>query len=175
MKTIKPFFYTILFLAVVSFTACSKDDDGGDGGGAAEGTIKAKVDGSNFTTIAMTTSGQLVSAGGVVSFTMLGSNSDGKSMAFTIIGFDNEGTYDIGGGANITVSASYIETNISNPTDSKVWQAPYDSSVAGKISFSEVTSDRVKGTFNFKGKNVNGDGSIKNITEGAFNVKYTSQ
>ena len=172
MKALSKSMYIVLItLAFVVTTSCSKsDDDGGGDGGAASGTIKAKINGSNFTSAEISTSGSITNAGGMQNFTLIGSNSSGKGIMVTIIGFDGEGTYQIGGGANITVSASYSETDINNPMDTQVWQAPYDSSVAGEINFSEVTNTKAKGTFHFKAKNTGGDNSIKEITEGTFNV-----
>src|SRR5690606_11476549 len=168
MKVFKQLNILALFvfsISVLTFS-CKSDDDGGGGGNAAEGTISAKVNGQQFNSLAMTTSGTMV--GGTLSF--LGSSTDGKAIQFVVNGLDGTGTYQIGGGANISIAASYTEVNINNPSNSQVWQAPFDSSAAGEISFSEVSSSKVKGTFSFQCKNVNGDGSMRNVTEGSFNV-----
>ncbi len=165
MKKSYLFVLTLVLTGLFTFS-CKSDDDGGGGGGAAEGTITAKVNGAGFTSSSMTTSGTMV--GTTLSF--LGTNSEGKSIQFVVNGLDGTGTYQIGGGANISIAASYSEVNLSNPGNSQVWQAPFDDSVAGEISFSEISNSKVKGTFTFECKNVNGDGSIKNVTEGSFNV-----
>ena len=90
----------------------------------------------------------------------------------TILGFDGEGTYPLGGGANIFNSASYSETDVSNPQNpsSEIWQAPYDDTVAGEVVVTQVTDTKVKGNFNFSCKNVGGDQSVKVITDGSFNL-----
>ena len=124
------------------------------------------MNGNQFNSLSMTTSGTM--AGSTLSF--LGSSTDGKAIQFVVNGIDGTGTYQIGGGANISVAASYTEVNINNPANTQIWQAPFDDSVAGEISFSEVSANKVKGTFSFQCKNVNGDGSVKNVTEGSFNV-----
>ncbi|MFA5619214.1 MAG: DUF6252 family protein [Weeksellaceae bacterium] len=172
MKTRNLFYLTFAMLfAIASFSvSCKSDDNGGGGGGAAEGTITAKVDGTSVTTISMTTAAQ-ISNGTLMVMGNDGGQSPNKAIVLTIFGFDNEGTYPIGGGANIYNVASYTETNASNPTNPQVtvWQAPYDDTHVGDINISEVTSTHVKGTFSFKAKSA--EGSIKNVTEGAFNVK----
>ena len=65
-----------------------------------------------------------------------------------------------------------VEANINNPMNSQTWSAPYqDSGVVGEVKISEKTDTKIKGTFNFKAKNSN-DQSIKNITEGSFNLDF---
>lgn len=169
MKNSYLFLFMIITIGLITFS-CKSDDDGGGGGSAAEGTITAKVNGSNFGSESMMTSGQFINAGGTSTLSIIGTNMEGKAISFTAVGVSETGTYQIGGGANISIAASYTETSISNPMNSQVWQAPFDETVAGEISFSELSSTKAVGTFSFQCKNVNGDGSIKNITEGSFNV-----
>lgn len=172
MKTMKKT-YLILLAVLLSglFTfSCKSDDDGGGGGGAAAGTIAAKINGSNFNSLEQSTSGQMITANGVTTISILGSSMDQNGITINVIGVDGTGTYPIGGGANVFTNASYLEADISNPMNSQTWQAPYDDSVAGEVNFSEISDSRVKGTFSYSCKNVNGDGSIKNITEGSFDI-----
>lgn len=171
MKTMKNTMYVMLIALALIFTAtsCNKDDDGGDGGNAAAGTVKAKVDGSNFTSNAQTTNATLVNASGSSSLSIFGSDLGGKTIQINIIGgYNGEGTYDIGGGANVMVNASYSEGNASGVVE--VWQAPFDDTVAGEVNISESSATKVVGTFSFSGKNVNGDNSTKVISEGSFNL-----
>ncbi|RXR33154.1 hypothetical protein EQG68_06625 [Flavobacterium piscinae] len=170
MKTIKFICACFLVTSALFLTSCS-DDDGGGGGNAAAGTITAKVDGTTVTTLEITTSATLVSAGGNTTLSMLGTSTSQKGFSFTINGFDGVGTYEFGGSSSVFRVASYIEANVSNPLDSQTWSAPYDDdSPRGTISFSEVTDTRVKGTFTYSAKNPN-DNSVKQITEGSFNVE----
>lgn len=150
---------------------CSKDDDGGDGGSAANGKVTAKVDGQSFSSMTIATMVVLTNAGGTTILRVQGSDADGKGITLMVSGFEGEGTYDIGGGANVFSNASYLEANASNPAQSKAWMAPYDDSVAGEVKISEKTDMKVKGTFFFKAKNEE-NGSIKEIKNGSFNVSF---
>lgn len=154
--------------------SCKSDDDGGGGGDAPSGVITAKVDGTSVSTIEMTTTASQANGNLVVTGND-GGQTPNKAFMLTITGFDGPGTYPIGGGANVFTIASYVETNASDPQNPVVntWSAPYDESQSGEIKVSEVTDTYVKGTFSFKCKNQE-DGSVKNITEGSFNVKFLS-
>ena len=159
----------LLFVAasVVMLMSCSNDDDGGGNGSAASGTVTAKVDGSTFTSMEMASTANLVASVGTL--TIQGSDADGKGVVIVINGYEGPASYDIGGNNLIAVTASYIEANVSNPTNSQTWQAPFDSTVAGTVSISEESDDTVKGTFSFTAKNSNDD-STKSLTEGSFNL-----
>lgn len=174
MKTIKNTMYVMLIgLALIfTITSCSKDDDGGSGGDAAAGTVKAKVAGANYSSNPQLSVATRIVAGGITTVSIQGNSDSGKSITLLMNGVTGTGTYDIGGGANITISASYIEVNVSNPAASQVWQAPFDATVAGEISISEFSDTKIQGTFTFTGKNVNGDNSTKAITEGSFNMNF---
>ena len=108
----------------------------------------------------------------LIAFVGLTANTmNGRNITLSIMGgFEGVGTYDIGGGANVFGNASYTEVDVANPSDSETWVAPFDSTIAGKISVSEVSDTSIKGTFNFKGKNA--DGTFKEITEGSFDVNF---
>lgn len=153
-------------------TSCKKDDNGGPAGSAAEGTIQASVNGKTVKTISLATFAHKVSG----NLTIQGNTGGTSSEAFTllILGENGVGTYPIGGGANISNSASYIKTeiNLNNPGSPKTetWQAPYDNTQAGEIKISEISATSVKGTFSFKAKRTDGD--IVDITNGSFNVKF---
>lgn len=171
MKTFKKSILVLMAVMAVSLTSCNKDDDGGDGGGAAAGTVEAKVAGSNYKSDSALTSAIRTDNGGTSSVTITANTMNGRNITLSIIGgFEGVGSYNIGGGANVFGNASYTEVNISNPTDSETWVAPFDDTVAGEINVSEVSDTKIKGTFNFRGKNA--DGSFKEITEGSFNVNF---
>lgn len=166
----------VMTLTAVTFTSCSSDDDSGDDGGgtggAASGVLVAKIDGNNYQSMSVSSSATVANNG--QNLIIIASNSSGKAFSFTVLGFDGTGTYPLGGGANIFNSASYTVTdvNLSNPQNSttEVWQAPYDDTAVGEIVVTEVTDNKVKGTFNFTCKNVGGDQSVKTITNGSFNL-----
>lgn len=166
-------FKHILIAVFVSltFVACKSDDDAGEDGDAGAGTVAAKVSGSNFTSNSDFTVATQTQGGGSTTVRVQGSDNSGKGIVLMIGGFEGTGTYEIGGGANIFVNASYVEANASNPQDSQAWQAPYDDTVAGEINVTEINETRVKGTFFFDAKNSNDD-SVKMITEGSFDVEF---
>ncbi|MBO6879090.1 MAG: hypothetical protein JJ870_00790 [Winogradskyella sp.] len=159
-------------VSLVALTSCKSDDDGGGGGDAPSGTLTASVDGTNFQSLDISSSATVANNG--QNLIIIASNSDGNAFAITIIGYSGPGTYPLGGGANTFNSASYTETDvdINNPQNSttEIWQAPYDDTQVGEINISEETDSKVIGTFNFSGKNVNGDQSVKNITNGSFDL-----
>ena len=162
----------LMAVSLVTFTSCKSDDDGGGGGNAPSGTLSAKVDGSNFQSLDISSSATIANNG--QNLIIIASNSDGNAFSITIFGYSGPGTYPLGGGVNITNTASYSETDvdINNPQNSttELWQAPYDDTMVGEINVSEETDSKVIGTFNFTCKNVNGDQSVKNITDGSFNL-----
>jgi hypothetical protein len=163
----------LLFLSFGT-TSCSSDDDGGSGGNAANGTVTAKIDGNNFQSQQMFSTANRVSAGGNTTLTLQGTDNSGKGFNFIINGYEGEGTYDIGGDNLVFVVANYIEANASNPTATQTWTAPFDdTTIRGIISFSSDIDENVKGTFEFTSKNPN-DGSIKEITDGSFDLDVTS-
>lgn len=169
MKILKHVTLLLIYFSLITFSSCSNDDDGGDGGGAASGTITAKINGSAFTSLEMTSFASSTNGGGQTALILQG-NTQSQAINMQIMGYDGVGTYQLSDD-NIFRSASYVEPNISNPLDSKTWNAPYqDSGVIGEIKISEETDTYVKGTFNFTCKNV-ADGSTKSITDGAFNLK----
>lgn len=158
-------------VSLVTLTSCSNDDDnsGGDGG-AASGTLVAKVDGTSYQSMEISSSATIANSG--QNLIIIASNSDGNAFAFTIFGYDGPGTYPLGGGVNITNTASYTETDVSNPQNpsTEIWQAPFDDTEVGSITITEETETKVKGNFEFMCKNVGGDQSVKNITEGGFDL-----
>jgi hypothetical protein len=180
MKKLNQIMLLVMIGSLLTITSCSKSDDGDDGGGAAaSGTLSAKVDGKSYQSMEISSSATVANVGSVKNLVIIASNSDGNAFAMTIFGYTGAGTYEFTG-ANIAITntASYSETNInlSNPTASttKNWQAPFDATKVGTVTISEETDTRVKGSFSFMCKNVNGDNSVKDITNGAFNLKKQS-
>lgn len=170
MKTFKHVFLSLITIASLSLTGCSSDDDGGSGGDAGKGTIKAKVDGVQFTSLEITSIANKVTAGGVTTLTLQG-NTSSQAITMIVIGYEGEGTYQISD-SNVFISATYVEPNISDPLNSPTWSAPYqDSGIIGEINVSEETSDNIVGTFNFTAKS-SADGSTKVITDGSFDLGF---
>lgn len=172
MRNLKQIMLLVMMVSLVAFTGCSSSDDGGDGGNANSGVLIAKVDGTSYQSMPISSSATIANGG--QNLIIIASNSDGNAFAFTILGFDGVGTYPLGGGVNIFNSGSYTETDVdlNNPVNSttEIWQAPYNDTMAGELRIAEVTDDKIIGTFDFTCKNVNGDQSLKTVTEGAFNL-----
>lgn len=174
MKTIKKIglFFAIALVSLT--TSCSSDDNGGGGSNATLGTIRARVAGANYTSMEMGTFATRQVIGGLTTIIVQGSDASGKAIQIVITGYDGLGSYEISEDAAISTVASYIESNISNPMNSLVWAAPYENSgVAGTVTVTEISETNVKGTFNFTGKNQDGE-DTKTVTNGAFNVNFSS-
>ncbi len=173
MKTVKLQFKLIILLLSlpVAMISCSSDDENGSGDGG--GKMTAKIEGKNFESFAISSNAvKSSSAGGTMLF-LQGTNADGIGITMTIMGYDGEGTYQFGPVTNNANTASYTETNISNPMATQVWSASYDTSPSGSVTISEESGSGVKGTFQFKGKNGNDD-SIKTISAGEFDLNFKS-
>jgi len=171
MKLLKNLMFGCFILLTV--VACKKNNDGGSDGAAGDGIIQAKIGGTSWSSIKMSTSAQYVSAG--KSLTMLGVDMGGKTINIIINNYDGStGTWQIPNSVgSIGVVATYIEASVSS---SKTWVAPYSGSgVIGEVKISEFSkTGNVKGTFKFKARNQNDNADFKDITEGSFNVKVNS-
>lgn len=174
MRNLKHIMLLVMVGSLLTFTSCSKDDDGGSGGNAVSGTLTANIGGASFQSMEISSKATLANAGGIDNLIIIASNSDGNAFSISIFGYTGVGTYDITGASLGVVTASYTETdvNLSNPAASttEIWQAPYDDTKVGTVSISEETDTNVKGTFSFTCKNVNGDNSVKVVTSGEFNL-----
>lgn len=161
--------FLVLAFSILSLSSCSKDDDGGDGGDAASGIIKAKVNGTGFSSMEMASFATKASGGGQTTLVLQG-NTATQGISMNIMGYEGVGTYELKD-SNVFINASYIEPNSSNPMNSPTWSAPYQSSgVVGQIKISEESDTHVIGTFSFKAKSTT-DGSMEDITDGSFNLK----
>lgn len=171
MRTLKQFTLLLITISLISVTSCKSDDDGGEGGGAAAGTITAKIDGTSFTSLELTSIATLA-AGNLI---IQGNDASGKSIVMTIFGYNGEGTYEFtGANPAILNIANYIEADINNPANTQSWTSPYDGTVSGSVSIAVETTNSVEGTFEFTGRNAN-DMTTVAVTEGAFNLTKQTQ
>ncbi|MEJ5994719.1 DUF6252 family protein [Pedobacter sp. Du54] len=172
MNTFKKLFFSCMIL--FSVAACKKDDDGGDGGTAADGIMQAKIGGTSWMSAKISTSAQYVSIG--KSLNLLGTDASGKAINIMINNYDGStGTWQIPNSIGlIGVVSSYTEVNLGG--SSKTWAAPYSNSgVIGEVKISEFSkTGNVAGTFKFKARNQNDNADFKDITEGSFNIKVSS-
>ncbi len=161
---------TTIFLN--TFSSCSKDDDGGSGGTAAEGIITAKVDGTTVSTEATLTTGEIYSTSeGAFVIDLNGANTAGKSYDIIIHGYEGVGSYEIGGTNSSFVAGYYSEFN--NTSGTQTWSVGYGETVAGQLQIVSATSTKIIGTFYFTAKNTE-DNTTKTISEGSFNVNLTT-
>jgi hypothetical protein len=168
MKLLKTFI--LLFALSVSFISCDKDDDDSSSGSVGQGTMTAKIDGTNFSNsnnVGQATLATLPTGDNLI---IQASNSDGKSINLVVWNYTGAGTYEINSSGLNPNTGIYTETDISNPTNTQIWQAPYQNSSIGTIKITEETSSAVKGEFNFMAKNAS-DSSVTDITEGFFNLE----
>ncbi len=172
MKTLKKLLFGCLILFTVS--ACKKDDDGGDGGSAVEGTMTAKIGGTAWSSSKISTSAQYVAIG--KSLTMLGTDASGKAINIIINNYDGStGTWQIPNSIGVIgVVASYTEVNLGSST--KTWAAPYSNSgLIGEVKISAFSANgSVKGTFKFKARNQSDNADFKDITDGSFDMSVKS-
>jgi len=160
---------TIAFLVVLSFSSCSNDDDDATGS-VGEGTMTAKIDGASFSNSNSAGQATIASLPLGDNLVIQASNSDGKSINIVINGYTGTGTYEINSSGTNPNTGIYTETDIANPTNTQIWQAPYQNSSIGTVKITEETATAVKGEFSFKAKNA-GNNTVKDITEGFFNLQ----
>jgi hypothetical protein len=173
MKVFNKTILVLLAVVAISFTSCKKDDDGGGGGGqAGSGQIVAKVNGSDFSSMEIASRATLTAGGGSTTLLLQGTDASGKGFVITMYNYEGVGTYEFTD-SNVFLVGIYVEANVNNPMDTQNWSAPYEGSgIVGEIKISEKTDTSIKGTFNFTAKNVNGDQSLRNITDGSFNLNF---
>ena len=139
MRTLKNFMLLLMTVSLITFASCSKDDDGGSGGSAAEGTVEATVNGSNFTSMEIASWAQTTTNNGITQLAISGSDANGNVILIQILGYEGVGTYEFDSNTTIFSTASYTEidiSNISNPVSTS-WIAPFmDSGVAGTVNIS---------------------------------------
>lgn len=170
MRKLNHIMLLLMTLSLVTLTACSTSDDNNNNNNAADGTIEAKIDGTSFTSLDLTSVATLASGNLIIQ----GNDADGKSIVMTIFGYNGEGSYEFTGADPLILHiANYIEADAVNPMNTQSWTAPFDGTAAGTVSITLDTADNVEGTFEFSGQNAN-DMSMKVISEGTFNLSKQS-
>lgn len=177
MKTIKKLSVVLALTMVTIFSSCSSSDGGSGGGTAALGTMKAKIGGSNFTSITQGTFATDAYNGTYHNFSISGVDASGKSLIFMILAteitagttYQLEETSDL-----LSASCAYSEVDLSNPTSTQSWGAPYEGGGnSGSITITSKTETNVQGTFTLTAGNPE-NGTTKSITNGSFNVNITN-
>lgn len=156
MKTLKLIFVFTIILGILSCSDSSDEEIGLSG----EGTLTAKVDGSNFEALS-------VAVGATISNNVVaiqGSNSEGEYIRLNISNYNGVGTYTTGNSISNVSSAMY---GLVNPVIA--WVSTFDIG-SGTIEITEDTDSAIKGTFSFTGVNSDGNTTSKTVTEGNFNA-----
>ena len=153
MKTIKHLSFAIVLAVTTILSSCSSSDSGG-GGTAALGTLKANIGGANFTSITQGTVATDAFNGTYHNFSISGVDASGKSILLMILAteitagttYQVEETNDL-----LSASCAYSEINLSNPSATQTWGAPYDGGGnSGSITITAKTATNVQGTFTIK-------------------------
>ena len=177
MKTMKQFGIVLALALTTLVSSCSSSDDSSGGGGAALGTMKAKIGGTNFTSIPQGTTAALLYNGSYYNLSIGGADATGKVIQMMILAenITSGATYQIDENSDILVStAAYTAIDISNPTSALSFGAPYDGGGnSGSITISSKTETNVQGTFSFTLKNTQGS-DTKSITNGSFNINLSN-
>ncbi len=162
MKTLKTI--SIVLLATVFFTSCSKDDDNNawvPAAGSGDYYMKGKVDGSQYSNSAFFAPSATLNAGVL---TIQSSTDGGNSMQIQIPNFDGAGTYHSGGNV---LANGYINYMTLSPL--RTYTSVRGS---GSVEVTEVTETYIKGTFSAVApENQETPTASVTITEGDFKVK----
>lgn len=160
MKIFKSFFLMLAAVAVLGFTSCDKnsDDDVTPENPISNGTITLKVDGSSWNASLAV---QAVNTNGVINVT--GSDSDAKQASVILYGVTEPGTYNVQAGLQHQLRwTEGLGTNDSYIANGLIG--------SGSITITELSSSKVKGTFQFTGANT--AQATKSITEGSFEATF---
>lgn len=156
MKTLKLIFALALLLGISSCSDSTDEDLGLSG----EGSLTAKIDGSNFEALSVAVVATISNNVAAIQ----GSNSDGEYIRLNISNYNGVGTYTTGNSISNVSSAMYGSVN---PVIA--WVSTFDIGT-GTIEVTEETDTTIKGTFSFTGINSDGNTTSKTITEGKFNA-----
>jgi len=160
MKIFKSFFLMLTAVAVLGLTSCNKDSDEDvtPDNPLSNGSISLKVDGTSWNASLAV---QAVNTNGVINVT--GSDSNAKQASVVLYGVIEPGTYNVQAGLQhqlrwtegLDASQTYVANGILG---------------SGSITITELTSSKVKGTFQFTGANT--AQATTSITEGSFEATF---
>jgi len=160
MKIFKSFFLMLTAVAVLGITSCNKsdDEDTTPDNPASNGSISLKVDGSSWNASLAV---QAVNTNGVINVT--GSDSNAKQVSVILYGVTEPGTYNVQAGLQHQLRwTEGLGTNDSYIANGLIG--------SGSITITELSSTKVKGTFQFTGMNT--AQATKSITEGSFEATF---
>lgn len=159
-------------VAAISFTSCSKDDDGGSDPDGGTGTFSAKVNGDSFTSLEGTVAGQITQSGPTKVFAISAGTKQSQNLQMIVTTFDGVGTYDLN---FVNIGTYSYLPNPSNPDPSTVviFTTGNGQSSNGQLKVSSFDGDVAKGTFSFTAYNLDNLSQSVSVSEGEFNIKMT--
>ena len=163
MKTITKISYAFFMFASLALVSCGGDDDNGTTGSGE--FVKAKVDGSNWSS---SSSIDVVSASNPMAnvLTVQGSNNSGEVIQLSLMNYNGEGTYDVSSQIN-----GYAQYGTVNPI--AFYNSAMGGAAGGEVTITEVTETYVKGTFEFTGKRTEeGNNETVEVTNGEFKAEF---
>ncbi|MGB3344886.1 MAG: hypothetical protein WBA61_13345 [Aequorivita sp.] len=172
MKTFNKTILVLMAVAAISFTSCSKDDDGGSDPDGGTGTFSAKVNGDSFTSLEGTVAGQITQSGPTKVFAISAGTKQSQNLQMIVTTFDGVGTYDLN---FVNIGTYSYLPNPSNPDPSTVviFTTGNGQSSNGQLKVSSFDGDVAKGTFSFTAYNLDNLSQSVSVSEGEFNIKMT--
>lgn len=159
-------------VAALSFTSCSKDDDGGSDPAGGTGTFSAKVNGESFASMEGTVAGEITQSGPTKVFGISGGTQKSQNLQIIVTTFDGVGTYDLNF-MNIGTYSYLPDPNNPDPNTVVIYTTSNGQSSNGQLKVSSFDGDVAKGTFSFTAYNLDNPSESVSITEGEFNIKMT--
>lgn len=166
-----------LFTITLSVLACSKDSDSNDiNNNSDKNIITAKVNGKDYKSNPLLTAGAALSLDNVLTFTIQGvDDNDAKIHITGRINSTSKGTYKIQSDEanDYVIFGSYILNGQTDPANVKYFfSSSNEKEVYGEITFTEITTSRLKGTFYFNANEIDNEANEVKITNGAFNISF---
>lgn len=155
------------FVVLLTLAGCGSSPSGpGDGGGDTS-PFTAQIDGTAWSGLSFTTSGN-GSANGT--FTLIGAATSPTqiSMSLTLFNIGAPGTYPLGVGSTVPGGTAIVTSGVQS------WWTPL-SGAAGTVTVTAVSATRITGTFSFVATPFSGGATgSRTVTQGRFDLPVTS-
>lgn len=159
-------------VAALSFTSCSKNDDGGSDPDGGTGTFSAKVNGDFFASMEGTVAGQITQSGPTKVFAISAGTTQSQNLQMIVTTFDGVGTYDLNF-VNIGTYSYLPDPSNPDPNTVVIFTTGNGQSSNGQLKVSSFDGDVAKGTFSFTAYNLDNLSESVSVTDGEFNIKMT--
>ncbi|HLW31514.1 MAG TPA: hypothetical protein VKX40_04575 [Aequorivita sp.] len=172
MKTFNKTILVLMAVAALSFTSCSKNDDGGSDPDGGTGTFSAKVNGDFFASMEGTVAGQITQSGPTKVFAISAGTTQSQNLQMIVTTFDGVGTYDLNF-VNIGTYSYLPDPSNPDPNTVVIFTTGNGQSSNGQLKVSSFDGDVAKGTFSFTAYNLDNLSESVSVTDGEFNIKMT--